>query len=333
MSNEKIKTKNSSTPDGKITLEEYSTYPDNLKLHENYDVLVLSGGGTKGVILLGMLHRLINKKLSLTDDTFLNNQQNNKLSYIKSFIGTSIGSIICFLLIIGFTPIEIMSSVCTKNFSIDTKINIRQLLSTCGLMSFETFFDEIHTLTEKKIGYIPTMYELYESYNKEFTCVTYNITTDETIYIDHISHPNLSCLEALKMSCNVPVIFEKYMYDKCFYVDGAVADNFAIKYASNRYKNSKILGLYIEQHIPRIREDKNEDIMSYIKILLTLSFRMNCKKSKNFRANNIHSIMATINENNPEWNPSNSIKFEYFSIGYKLLDEIEIQSKVKIKID
>lgn len=309
------------------TLESYKTFPENLKFSDNYNVLVLSGGGSKGVILLGMLHRLVNKKLSSDEDSkFI-----NYLSNLEAFIGTSIGSVICYLLLITLTPIEILSLICTKDFSVDNKFNILLLISKCGIMSFDTFFDEIQKTTEERLGFIPTMSELYELFPKDFVCVTHNMSTDETIYIDHLSHPNLSCIEALKMSCNVPLIFEKYMYDKCFYIDGAVSDNFAIEYASKRYPMKKILGLYVEKVLPQIREDKDQDIMTYVKVILTLSFRMNCKKSKNFKSPNVDMIMVTVNDNLPEWKfdiKTSTKKFNCFSIGYKVIDEIDKIDKI-----
>ena len=64
----------------------------------SYDTLVLSGGSTKGIIILGSLQYLY--------DNFY-------LSKIKNYIGTSSGAIICFLLAIGYTPIEIIVYICT----------------------------------------------------------------------------------------------------------------------------------------------------------------------------------------------------------------------------
>ena len=324
----------------KTTLENVETFPENLKLSKNYKVLVLSGGGSKGVILLGMLHRLVNKKLFSNENeknkdnerdriSDENNLFINYLSGIEAFIGTSIGSIICLLLLITLTPVEILSYICTKDLSVDTKINILLLISKCGIMSFDSFFDEIQKTTEERLGFIPTMDELYKLFQKDFVCVTHNMTTDETVYIDYKSHPNLSCIEALKMSCNVPLIFEKYMYDKCFYIDGAISDNFPIEYASKRYPDKKILGLYIEKVLPCIREDKDKDIMSYVKVLLTLSFRMNCKKSKKFKADNIDMVMATVNDKYPEWkfDISSSKKFNFFSIGYNVIEKIEREDR------
>ena len=54
--------------------------------------LVLSGGGIKGFSALGVLQAIFDR-----------NHMN-----VNTFIGTSVGSIISYLLCIGYTPIEIM---------------------------------------------------------------------------------------------------------------------------------------------------------------------------------------------------------------------------------
>ncbi len=59
-----------------------------------YKTLVLSGGAMRGVYLLGALNGL---KI--------------KINKISTFIGISSGSIICFLLSIGYTPYEIFISL------------------------------------------------------------------------------------------------------------------------------------------------------------------------------------------------------------------------------
>ena len=54
--------------------------------------LVLSGGGLKGIAILGLLQKLY---------------KTGKLNNFDKFIGTSVGSIISLLLSIGYTPLEI----------------------------------------------------------------------------------------------------------------------------------------------------------------------------------------------------------------------------------
>ena len=63
-----------------------------------YDTLVLSGSSIKGFAFLGALQYLY---------------ENNKLN-IDNYIGTSAGAIISYLLIIGYTPIEIFLDICTN---------------------------------------------------------------------------------------------------------------------------------------------------------------------------------------------------------------------------
>ena len=63
----------------------------------DYDTLVLSGGSSKGIMTLGALQYLY--------DNFL-------LKNIKNYIGTSAGAMICYLLAIGYTPVEIIVYIC-----------------------------------------------------------------------------------------------------------------------------------------------------------------------------------------------------------------------------
>jgi predicted acylesterase/phospholipase RssA len=301
-----------------IKLERVETNPQHLSISDNYKVLVLSGGGLKGVILLGMLHRIFNTQTSDKKSSFSN---------LEAFVGTSIGSVICFLLIIGLAPVEILSNICTGEFNGDSsQLNIPLLFSNCGVLSIENFFEPIQKRTEEILGFIPTMLELYELFHKEFVCVTHNITLDETIYIDHLSHPNLSCIEALKMSCNIPFIFEKYMYDKCFFIDGAFSDNFAVEYTCSRYKDKKILGLYIEKDHSLIREKYKDDIMNYTESILSLSVRMNSKRSKKFQSSSLETVMVTVGDNFPNLKLNSSQQFESFSLGFKA---VPLKEKVK----
>ena len=66
--------------------------------------LVLPSGGVKGVYLIGAIEYLY---------------ENCGINHIESYYGTSVGSIISGLLIIGFTPLEILVYICVHKI-IDT---------------------------------------------------------------------------------------------------------------------------------------------------------------------------------------------------------------------
>ena len=64
-----------------------------------YDTLVLSGGIVNGITTLGELQYM---------------WDHNKLKNIKKYYGTSVGSIISYLLIIGYEPVEILLNIISE---------------------------------------------------------------------------------------------------------------------------------------------------------------------------------------------------------------------------
>ena len=110
-----------------------------------YDTLVLSGSSIKGFAFLGALQYLY---------------ENNKLN-IDNYIGTSAGAIISYLLIIGYTPIEIFLDICT-NQTIEKMqhFNIVAILQGKGAISFNIIRDHLERMTINKIGFLPTIQEL-----------------------------------------------------------------------------------------------------------------------------------------------------------------------------
>lgn len=303
-------------PIADVLLKDVYCYPDDLVVGKEYDAIVLSGGGAKGFIELGMLHCL---------------HVNNCLKNIKHFYGTSIGSVICFLLIIGYEPVELLSHMCINDKDYEIKpSHILSLVTKFGLCSFEKFFEVIEKKAIDKLGFIPTMSELYETYGKEFTCVTYNISKTRTEYLNRIENPNLCCIEALKMSCNIPIIFEKYIYDNSFYIDGAITDNFCIEYA-DKYLNKgdkkhNILGLDINT-FPLALDAGHTNVVTYLHALLTVPFNNNQNKSKVYKSDNVNIISVIIKESAFAFNIPICKKFDYFSLGFRVISDRFLERK------
>ena len=47
------------------------------------------------------------------------------------------------------------------------------------------------------------------------------------------THPEMTCIMALRMSSNVPLLFEPVKHEGSFYIDGGLANNFAIDLAED----------------------------------------------------------------------------------------------------
>ena len=184
--------------------------------------LVLPSGGVKGVYLLGALQYLY---------------EHCGLDHIQSYYGTSIGSIISGLLIIGFTPLEILVYICVHKIVLLLleSFTLTKILIEKSLLDSTVFTNILTSMIEGKIGYVPTMGELVTDYGKRLCVVTISRDSPSSpLYISSESHPNLSMVHALHMSSSIPFIFGYATYDNIQYFDGGVLDQFPILYASQR---------------------------------------------------------------------------------------------------
>ncbi len=214
----------------------------------NYDTLVISGGSIKGIFLLGAIQSLIDLKLN--ED-------------IVNYVGTSAGAIISYLLCIGYTPIEIIVYLCTNHLIEKLQsFNLTAVMhNDGGAISYHHINETLEILTIEKIGRLITLGELKTRYNKKLYCVTYNITLNKTEYISWETYPDMPCLVALRLSANIPFLFDKYKYMGSYYIDGGISDNFPIKFGEEIGK--KVVGIFLEPGTTS-HDSVNTGMMEYI---------------------------------------------------------------------
>lgn len=206
---------------------------------EQYDTLVISGGSTKGLIFMGALHYA---------------KHVNMLNNIKFFIGTSVGAIISYFLAIGYSPMDLLLSILETNVLANmNNFNFVGVADNTGVIPFDIIAKELDRITLKKIGKYLTLSSLRRETGNTLVCVTYNASTDTTEYLHPDTHPDLPCLTALRMSANMPFIFEKFQYERQWYFDGGISDNFPLRKAE-QYGN-KVLGVCLNP-------DENKDNVS-----------------------------------------------------------------------
>lgn len=165
----------------------------------NCNTLILSGGAMKCMYFLGALS-VINPKVK-----FIN------------FGGTSCGAVLCSLLSIGYTPIEIFKKfVSIKEIPITKSLNI--LTKNMEIMFEEKGFN-------KNI----TFKELYEKTGNNLAFVASNVSKLREEIFSVKNHPDTSIVIAVKMSCSLPVIFPISKYNNDIFTDGIFFDNFPLK--------------------------------------------------------------------------------------------------------
>ena len=269
---------------------------------KNYNTLVLSGGITKGFGLVGSLQYL---------------QDNRVLPHIHKFIGTSIGAIIAYLVCIGYSPIEIMIISCQRKiFEKMANIDILNVMHGNGAVSFHIFQEILEKLTIEKIKKFITLTDLYTKFGKELVCCTYNLTLQKPEYISYKTHPDLSCLTALRMSANLPFFFETFVYDDYKYVDGGIADNFPISQVA---EEDVALGIRTKKVLTTDKKREEENVLSQFVAILTVpigrveEIQISYETRTDIVSVPIPSYIST------SLHLTNTEKFDLFSNGYETI--------------
>ena len=218
---------------------------EELSLKWKPRVVVIGSGGIKGLMILGCLSPL--------EDVSL-------LESIDTFCGVSVGAIICLLMILGYKIREIVGNAAKIDiFKEISDIDIHQIVNHNGILSNEPIRQKLITLVLDKIGTIPTLYDLYMKTGKSLIIVTLNTTDERTEYMNPFTHPNISCIDAIMYSMNIPFIYYQLMDTKGkIYVDGILADPYPVNYFDDH--NTDILGIYIKT----TNNDIKKDALSYI---------------------------------------------------------------------
>jgi len=170
--------------------------------------LLFGVGGSKGVLHIGSLKCLLEKNIFKWDDIIL-------------FSGVSIGSIVAFFLIIGYSLDEMTEFL--KHFdccTLDCDYKLDNLLENYGLNDGEKVKVLLSTLLDNKLGVKDiTFAELFEKCKKILVIQVCNLNRKFIETISYHSHPDMSVITAIRMSISVPFYFTPVLYDSCLYVD------------------------------------------------------------------------------------------------------------------
>lgn len=220
---------------------------------DKFDAVVLSGGGPKGILTLGTLHCLYERGIYDQD-------------FVKEYAGTSIGSVICLLLICGYSPMEIFTEVYSIKdiFSFNDFLNIKNIMEHMGVLSIDGFITKISYLVTNKLGCVPSLGELKKNTGKIFHLASTNLSKMEESKYSTETTPNINCIEAIKYSCNIPLIFKKICHKGDYMVDGGLTNNFPWDYISDEREN--ILGIVVKGKDSLLPPD---NMMGYFYRLIT----------------------------------------------------------------
>ena len=184
------------------------------KKNKDYEYIVFSGGGIKGIAFCGAIN-MLNEYHILYDD-------NGRLK-IKGFGGTSAGSIMAAMLAIGYTPCElkeIMMRLNTENLLDDKWGIIRDAINFVddyGVAPGKMFYDFLGDYIRLKTGDADyTIDQLYKDKGIKLVIVGTNMNSKSSIYFfpNHhdVKYYDIPIRMAVRISMSIPFIFEPFHF-------------------------------------------------------------------------------------------------------------------------
>jgi predicted acylesterase/phospholipase RssA len=188
-----------------------------------YENIIFQGGSSKGIIYVGALRALREKKI---------------LGGIKRFAGTSVGSLVAALLALDFSVEEIYVGMKTllgvmRNFGEGVNLmELWRLYASLGANPSNPIEDVLRDVIGKKYNPEITMKEAYNITRKYLVIVTCNVNKECPIYIHANAFPDVKVIDALMASISIPIFFVPREYDFLgetdYYIDGGTVDNYPI---------------------------------------------------------------------------------------------------------
>lgn len=241
---------------------------------------------------------------------------NNMLSDVKTYVGTSAGSAILYLMIIGYTPVEILVYLCMHPiYQMSDSFDMVKLMNGEGGLSFAPIYEILEQMSIDKIGKIPTFGELKETYHISLVVPAYNYTQKKTEYLSWETHPDLLCIMGIRMSSSIPLLFNMYKYKGDFYMDGAITEHFPILVELPDPSHPR-LGIVINME-HSAESSSSFSLLEYIYNLSMIPMIEDLKYKKKHAVDTdiieLHSKIGALEFSNT----SSPLKLESFSSGYQ----------------
>lgn len=214
-----------------------------------YDTICMSGGGIKGFAFIGALDYLNKKKIINIDN-------------IKNWVGTSIGSILAYAVVCGFSITEMENFIIEFDFTkTNPDISIDNIFISHGISDGKRAEFILRSFIQHKFNVDDiTFLELYKLTQKNLLIIGTNFTRAREEVFSHNTTPDMSVVTAVRISMSIPVFFTPVLYNNCYYVDGSITNNFPIKHC-DKYTT---IGLYIRNN----NDTCNNEITSIVSIII-----------------------------------------------------------------
>lgn len=197
--------------------------------------LVISGGGPTMLVSLGTIHHLIQ-------------EEQLDIQNIESIYGTSAGAIVGVLLCLKFDIETIYDYIIKRPWHQIFPINVQDVLNAYtkkGIFDVKIIEKCLKPLFDAKdLSLEITLKEFYDYSKIELHVFSFEINDFKLEDISYLTHPELTLVQAVQMTCSIPILVTPLCVDGKCYIDGGMVCNYPLKYCIESGKNiDEILGV------------------------------------------------------------------------------------------
>jgi predicted acylesterase/phospholipase RssA len=219
--------------------------------------MVISGGGLAGFTFHGALRELSNKNYW-------------KLENIRTMYGTSVGSLISFILALGYDWSDIDEYFIKRplnnvfKFTIYSMFDCIQNKGIFGLKPIEDIMTPL--FAGKDIPNEITLKEFYDLNGIEIHSFATELNSFELVDISYKTHPHWRVIDTIYCSCSLPVVFLPFFYENKTYCDGGFLSNYPVKQCiENGADPDEILGMYrLQKPSNEVSITNDSNLMDYL---------------------------------------------------------------------
>jgi len=218
--------------------------------------IVLSGGSYKGLYTLGALHRLSQKDFY-------------KMKNIESIFATSIGSVLGAILQLNLDWDDVLEYVIKRPWYKTFKPNadaIFEIMGKKGFLNIDiliSILEKLFIVKELSLETL-TLKEFFEFSHVDFHIFTVKLNTFTIEEFTYQTHPEMKLIEAIYMSCSIPLVFQPHYFEDSYRIDGGVLCNLPLQQCLDKYPNKEeIMSIHIKSDKVQKELTENTSFLVY----------------------------------------------------------------------
>jgi|694.fasta_scaffold126844_2 predicted acylesterase/phospholipase RssA len=183
--------------------------------------LVVSGGGPIMIQILGAVQHLEKNK-------FVDTKK------LETIYGTSAGAIVGVLICLNYDWDTINDYIIKRPWKEVFPVTVQNIFdgyTKKGIFDIKTVEKCFKPLLDAKdIPMDINLKDFYKISNIELHMFTFEINEYKIQDISYLTHPNLSLLTAIQMTCSLPILVSPVCIDDKCYIDGGMASNYPLNF-------------------------------------------------------------------------------------------------------